>query len=232
MSGGMKNTNEYTDILPNVKFMLDETDKNVIRKHGTTFHYIKGQLLFAAGDRSEHIYLIEHGWLNIYRVTSDGRQVSVAIRNAGELVGLAETLYGGERACFAQAMENLTVVAVHRREFDEILVTYPTFAVRVAEVLGTRLREAHSVIHEMACCQVPARIALILLKLGEKGGVSLNDSQVINLKLTHEEIAHMVGTSRQTVTSVINSLKNDQSIVCKGREIEKIYPEKLKKWVV
>lgn len=101
----------------------------------------------------------------------------------------------------------------------------------MAEVLGARLREAHSVIHEMASFQVSARIALVLLKLGEKGGTPVGEGIKINLKLTHEEIGRMVGTSRQSVTTVLNSFKQDGSVIFKGRGIDVIYPAKLAYWI-
>lgn len=224
----------YTDnpyFIASCKLTLDDADRNIFKRYGNSFHYIKGQLLFAAGDNANHVYLIQRGRLNIYRLTDNGRQVTVAFRQVGEIVGMAEALYGGERICFAEALEVLTVIAVTTKDFKEILYLNPLLAVRVAEVLGARVREAHSIIHEMASCQVSARIALILLKLGEKGGTPLRGGLRINLKLTHEEIARMVGTSRQSVTTVLNSLKQDGSVVFKGREIDVIYPAKLANWI-
>lgn len=225
-------SNDYPLNLFANKLTLNESDKNIFKAYGNKFHYIKGQLLFAAGDKSDHIYFIEKGLLNIYRLTNKGHQVTVAFRNAGEVVGLAEALYGGERICFAEAMEDLTVIAVSYKDFKKILANNPILAISVAEVLGSRLREAHSVIHEMAYCQVPARVASVLIKLGEKSNLSSKDGLQINLKLTHEEIARMVGTSRQTVTSVLNTFKKEQSIKLKGREIDKIYPQKLVSWII
>lgn len=213
------------------RLTLDDADRNIFKRYGNNFHYIKNQLIFAAGDSANHVYLIQRGRLNIYRLTENGRQVTVAFRQVGEIVGMAEALYGGERICFAEAMEDLTVTAVTSKDFKEILMLNPLLALRVAEVLGARLREAHAVIHEMASCQVSARIALILLKLGEKGGTIVEDGICLNLKMTHEEIARMVGTSRQSVTTVLNTFKQEGSITFKGREIDKIYPAKLTRWI-
>jgi len=218
-------------LMANAGLTLDDADRNVFTRYGNTFHYIKGQLLFAAGDNADYVYLIQRGRLNIYRLNDSGRQVTVAFRRVGEIVGMAEALYGGERICYAEAMEKVSVTAVTTKDFKEILYLNPLLAVRVAEVLGARLREAHSVIHEMASYQVPARIALILLKLSEKAGTPTSDGVSLNLKMTHEEIARMVGTSRQSVTTVLNSFKQEGSVAFKGREIDKIYPALLLKWL-
>ncbi len=185
----MESDQEYNSyLIANAGLTLDDADRNVFTRYGNTFHYIKGQLLFAAGDNADYVYLIQRGRLNIYRLNDSGRQVTVAFRRVGEIVGMAEAL-------------------------------------------GARLREAHSVIHEMASYQVPARIALILLKLSEKAGTPTSDGVSLNLKMTHEEIARMVGTSRQSVTTVLNSFKQEGSVTFKGREINKIYPALLLKWL-
>jgi CRP-like cAMP-binding protein len=101
----------------------------------------------------------------------------------------------------------------------------------VAEVLGGRLREAQAIIHEMVFMPVHGRLALLLLKLAERSGVDTGEGIELNLRLTHEEISCLIGTSRPTVTSIFNSLKNEKAILMEGRDIKTIYPEKLKKWL-
>jgi len=212
---------------------LDEIEKNAIREYGTVVRYTKGQMIFSPGDTADRVYLIEDGFVKIYRITPDGRSVTVgSMRSAGQLMGLAETLYHGERTCFAGAINDSTLVVVRKSCFERLLVQYPFIAIKVATTLGVRMREAEAMIQEMVCWQVPGRLAMLLLKMSERAGVETDIGTKITLRLTHEEIACMIGTSRQTVTSLLNMFKQENSISVEEREIYILDTDKLNKWNV
>jgi len=212
---------------------LDEVEKSLIREYGTVVHYSKGQIIFSVGDTADRIYLIEKGFVKIYRITTDGRSVTVgSMRSSGQLMGLAETLYHGERTCFAGAINDSTLVVVRKSCFERLLLQQPSIAIKVATTLGVRMREAEAIIHEMVCWQVPGRLAMLLLKMSERAGVETETGTKIMLRLTHEEIACMIGTSRQTVTSLLNMFKHENSISIEEREIYILDTNKLKKWIV
>lgn len=212
---------------------LDELEKALIRQAGSTVHYPKGHVIFAAGDIPDRVMLIESGWVKIYRLSSDGRRVTVgSIRSPGELMGLAETLWGNERTCFAGSISNVSMVVLRKNKFEELLAQHPFLALKVAKLLGARMREAEAIIHEMVCWQAPGRLALMLLKMGDQCGIETQKGIKLNLQLTHEELANMVGTSRQTVTSLLNTFKQEKSIVYEGREMCIVNPDKLAKWIM
>ncbi len=212
---------------------LEESEKNVIREYGTIVRYPKGQIVFSAGDTADRIYLIEEGYVKIYRLTMDGRKVTVgSMRSPGQLMGLAETLYHGERTCFAGAINDSILVVVRKSCFERLLGRHPSIALKVATTLGVRMREAEAIIQEMVSWQVPGRLAMLLLKMSERTGIETETGTKIALRLTHEELACMIGTSRQTVTSLLNMFKQEGSIAIEEREMYIIETEKLKKWIV
>ena len=212
---------------------FDEHEKDLIRKYGTVVHYAKGQIIFSVGDTADRIYLIEDGYVKIYRITPDGRRVTVgSMRSPGQLMGLAETLYHGERTCYAGAINDSTLVVVRKSSFEELLERQPSISIKVATTLGVRMREAEAIIQEMVCWQVPGRLAMLLLKMSERAGEETDTGTRITLRLTHEEIACMIGTSRQTVTSLLNTFRQENSIHIEGREIYVLNPQKLKTWIV
>jgi len=215
------------------ELVLSETEKMLVRQAGSIVHYPKGHVIFSAGELADRVYLIESGWVKIFRISADGRRATVgSIRSPGEMMGLAETLWGGERTCFAGAISNVTLVTVGKTKFEELLAVQSYLAIKVAKLLGARMREAESIIHEMVCWQAPGRLAMMLLKIGERCGVESKHGIKINMPLTHEEIASMVGTSRQTVTSLLNTFKQEKSIAQEGREIKILNPDKLARWIV
>lgn len=212
---------------------LEESEKNVIREYGTVVRYPKGQIVFSAGDTADRIYLIEEGYVKIYRLTMDGRKVTVgSMRSPGQLMGLAETLYHGERTCFAGAINDSILVVVRKSCFERLLGRHPSIALKVATTLGVRMREAEAIIQEMVSWQVPGRLAMLLLKMSERTGIETETGTKIALRLTHEELACMIGTSRQTVTSLLNMFKQEGSIAIEEREMYILETEKLKKWIV
>ena len=216
-----------------LKPVLNEVEKVLIRQAGITAHYPKGHVIFATGDIADRVYLVESGWVKIYRLSADGRRVTVgSIRSPGEMMGLAETLVGVERTCFAGAINDVSVVTMAKSKFEELMAKQPMLAIKVAKLLGARMREAEAIILEMVCWQASGRLAQMLIKMGERMGVQSKGGIKINLQLTHEEIANMVGTSRQTVTSLLNAFKHEKSIVYEGRAIRIVNPDKLAKWVI
>ena len=213
--------------------VLDEAEIKAIKQIGLKINYPKGHVVFSAGDTANHIYYIESGYVKIYRLNADGRKVNVgSMRNPGEIMGLAETLYESERTCFAGTMTDVILYVVTYKDFLKLMTDNHHLSIKVARLLGTRMREAESIIHELVCWQVPGRLALMLLKISERCGIVTESGTLIKLRLTHEEIANMIGTSRQTVTSLINTFKTEQSITVEGRDIKIVNPQKLASWVV
>ncbi len=212
-------------------FNFCERDKSLIRRTGQCIKYPKGQIIFASGEFSGQVYFVEKGWVKIYRLAGDGRKVTVAVRHPGELLGLAETLSNSYRSCFAEAMGEVELVVLKREGFLELLRDNANLAIKIAETLGIRLREAQCTIYEMVNWPVQGRLALLLLKMAERAGVDIGEGIELNLRLTHEEISCMIGTSRPTVTSAFNAMKSEKAIVMEGRDIKIIYPEKLRKWL-
>ncbi len=186
--------------------VLNGFEKMIIREAGSTVHYPKGHVIFAAGDISDRVFLLESGWVKIYRLSADGKRVTVGrIRSPGEMMGLAETLLEVERTCFAGAINNVTMVVLRKDEFEQLMAKHPFLAIKVSKLLAVRMREAEGIIHEMVCWQAPGRLALMLMKMGDRCGKETKNGIILDVQLTHEEIASMVGTSRQTVTSLLNS---------------------------
>ena len=211
---------------------LEESDKKIFREYGTIHKYSKGQIIFSSGDTADRMYLIEEGFVKIYRITPDGRKVTVgSMRGPGQLMGLSETLYHGERTCYAGAISNCRLVVVRKKCFESLLMEQPLIAIKVATTLGIRMREAEAIIQEVVCYQVPSRLAMLLLKMSERTGVETDTGTKITLRLTHEEIACMIGTSRQTITSLLNVFKQENSIAIEEKEIYILDRCKLEKWI-
>lgn len=216
----------------NSVLIVNEQERNIIRQTGTIVHYPKDQIIFSANEQADRVYLIEEGYVKIYRLNPEGRELTVGIiRNPGEIMGLAEVLYHGKRTCFAGAINDVTMVTMTKDQFIEILDKEHHLAIKVAVLLGARMRAAESIVYNLMCIQAPGRLALMLLKISEECGVKTNEGVKIKLQLTHNDIASMIGSTRQTVTSIMNMFRNKECILVQDREIVIKDSKKLAEWV-
>jgi len=210
---------------------LQEREKELLTGNSPLIRYRRGHNLFSPTDQASKVYLIERGRVKIYRLTADGRAVTVSIRHPGDLIGLAEALCCVDRLCFAEALEDVDAYVIKQVDFLQILTNHPELALKVGAILAQRLREAESTLFDIVAYQVPGRVALLLLKLAERCGIPDGDGVRVKLKLTHQEIACMLGTTRQSVTSVLNFFKSEKLIMLEGSEIKITQAEKLARWV-
>ncbi|HUW65183.1 MAG TPA: Crp/Fnr family transcriptional regulator [Spirochaetia bacterium] len=212
-------------------YALHDQEKSILLAIGLPVQYRRGHVIFSAGEAADRIYLLEKGQVKIYRLTEDGDRATVALRYPGELIGLAEVLYGGQRTCFAQAMANVDLVMFKCADFLELLLNQPELNLKISRILGFRLREAQDTIYELACRYVPGRLALLLLKLAARCGIHETDGIRLDLPLTHEEIACMVGSSRPTITATLNDFQKEGAITWQGKYIKILQTDRLKSWI-
>lgn len=210
---------------------FSEAEKLLLESAGTLLTYPKGQIIFSAGQRTGEVYYIKNGWVRIYRTTSDGRQVSVALRYPGEFIGLAEIFSGAERECFAESMDTVTLLTIWAEEFNSLLLQKPGFSAKIMRLMGARLREAQNTIHDFITNQTQGRLALVLKNMAERSGTFRGDYINVKLRVTQEELACMIGASRQTVSSLLTLFKEDGCLIYEGREIIAVNPKKLNSWI-
>lgn len=211
--------------------ILNDQEKMLVRESGLEVNYLKGHILYSAHDGSDRVWLIESGWVKIYKISMDGKRVAVGgIRGPGEIVGLSEALLGIERTCYASAINKVSAVILTKDTFAELMKKNMMLAEKVTKLLSARMREAEAKLHEMVCWQASGRLAHALIKMGECAGERTPGGVKINLRLTHEDLASMVGASRQTVTLFLNTFKQEKSIAYDGGAMQ-IQPDKLAKWL-
>jgi CRP/FNR family transcriptional regulator len=167
----------------------------------------RGEFVFRADSPGENVYLLRRGKVKIHHLSADGREVILWFCFPGEVFGLAEVAQGGGRAVDAQACADSEVLAVPRPQFCAYLEAHPKAAILSMQVLGSRLRVLGDMMVNLVSDDVETRIAKLVLRLGARYGVRGAGEIRLTVPLTHQEIADMVGTTRQTATSVIGALR-------------------------
>jgi len=214
-------------------FQLTDKEQAYLHKIGSEINYPKGQIIFSSGQKTNEVYYIISGFVKIYRTTEDGRQVSVALRYPGDFIGLAEVLSNSfERGYSAEAMDKVKLLITWQEPFKKMLADMPDFSSKLMELMSDRLRQAQNTIYDFIMNPTQGRLALVLLEMAERSGFPGEDGLInVSLRVTQEELACVIGASRQTVSSLLNLLKEDGSVKYEGREIVAVESSKLKKWI-
>lgn len=186
---------------------LAEADYSDLTAVAKAQHHEKGDHVFRAGAPGHHVYFLKTGKIKIYQLSPLGREVILWFCFPGEIFGLAEVARGGGRVVNAQACDCSEVLAVSQEQFKEFLADHPRAALFSMQVLSSRLRILGEMFVNLVSDDVNTRIAKLILRLSARYGTRVGREILLNIPLTHQEIADMVGTSRQTVTSTLSTLK-------------------------
>ena len=153
--------------------------------------------------------------------------MSIGLRYRGEFAGLGSFACSQERGCYGQTMMDSEIVIVSKEKFNAVLQEVPTISAKLISLLGSRLKDTQNSIVHFISHQTDKRLNSILLNIARYLGRGEGDRRLIHLKLSQEELAHLVGCSRQTVNALLVELKSAGCLEMKGREIVAIWPERL-----
>lgn len=165
----------------------------------------RGESIFREGEPGAHLYLIESGRVKISSVSPEGREVLVAILGSGEIFGELSLFDAGVRTADARTMEETTLHALAHDLFRKYVEGHPSVAWELLRMLAKRLRRADEAVQDAAFFDVPGRVAKKLLDMGSQHGSSDGNTIKIEVPLTQEEIAQMVGSSRESVNKALAS---------------------------
>jgi len=168
--------------------------------------YPRAETIFRTGDPGTHLYLIESGRVKITRVSPDGREALVAIIGQGEVFGELSLFDAGLRTADARTMEPTVLQALSHDVFRRYVLGHPEIAWQMFRILAMRLRAADETIQDVVFFDVPGRVARRLLDLAQRHGREVDAGALrIDVPITQEEIAQMIGASRESVNKALGT---------------------------
>ena len=188
---------------------LPESDRNALLGLGRARPIPKNTEVFHAGSPGDHVYLLEDGRVKIFHHSARGRAVIQWFCFPGEIFGLAEVPRIRPRGVCALACTDSRVIAIDHRAFRAFLRSRPDTAMLVIDVLASRLRVLGDMLVDLSADDVNSRLMKLLARLGMRYGRMHGERFILDIPLTHQEIADMVGTSRQTATTALGRLRRD-----------------------
>jgi CRP-like cAMP-binding protein len=162
-----------------------------------------GEPLFREGDLGDALHVVTEGKVKICRTAADGRENVIAILGPGDLVGELAIFDSQPRGASAVAVVDCTLASLSANDFRRWLGEHPAVAVDLLRALAIRLRQTNEAMADLVFTDVPGRIAKTLLGLAERFGESGGDGVRVSHDLTQEELAQLVGASRETVNKAL-----------------------------
>jgi CRP/FNR family transcriptional regulator len=205
----------HTDVLAR----LSPSDTQDLFALGQLHRFAKGEFVCRAGSPGKNVYFLRKGRVKIYQPSQSGKEVLLWFCFTGEMFGLAEVAQGGGRIVNAQACEDTEVLSLSQKQLAMFLETHPHAGLLIMQVIASRLRALGDVVVNLINDDVQTRIMKLILRLGARHGVRVGQDIYLNIHFTHQEIADMVGTTRQTVTSVLSELKRQGLMSLESRRI-------------
>lgn len=179
--------------------------------------YPKGAVLFVEGQAPRGIFVLCKGRVKLSICSTDGKTLILKIAESGEVLGLSATLSGKPYELTAETIDPCQINFVKREDFMRFLREHSEACLRVAEQLSDKYNAACREIRSLGLSHSAAeKLAKLLLEWTNKNGESGKTEPRVKLALTHEEIAQMIGTSRETVTRLFAELKKKQVVQSKG----------------
>ena len=177
------------------------------------------QVIYLPGDPGESLFFINGGRVKCSKVTRDGKELTLAYRGAGQMFGELAVIDGAPREEMAEAMKNAIITEVPVELFKEIVLADADLAFRFATVIGERRKALETKLEHLVFKDVQAKLAALLLELGDEYGVESEEGLQIGLKITHQEMANLIGSTRETISLTLAQFKKKSFINMNGRTV-------------
>jgi CRP/FNR family cyclic AMP-dependent transcriptional regulator len=182
---------------------LDDEAANALSTSMVELRLDRGQVLFQEGDRGDRLYVVTSGKVKLRRTSADGRENVLAIIGPGEMFGELSIFDPGPRSSTAAAITDATLLELGQVEVRAWLVDRPEVAESLLRQLAQRLRHASETMADLVFTDVPGRVAKALLDLARRFSRQEGDHVRVDHDLTQEELAQLVGASRETVNKAL-----------------------------
>ena len=192
-----------------------------------------GTVFYSPEDASEVLFILKVGRVRIYRLSADGKALTTAMIDAGTIFGEMAILGQGMHDSYAEALTPCVLCLMSRDDVKRLLLGDQRVALRITETMGRRLLEAERRLSDFAFKSLPERIATILMTLAEREpsrfSIWPGRASRPELRFTHEQLAEMVGTHRETATKVLNDWREQGLIELKRGKVVLIDLEALRR---
>jgi CRP-like cAMP-binding protein len=208
---------------------LDEEAALALQKSMVPQSIKKGNTLFQEGDAGDRLYIVTEGKIKLSHASGDGRESVLMVLGPGDMFGELSLFDPGPRTATAVAVTDSQVLGLGNTDLNPWLAGRPEVAQKLLQALAHRLRRTNEAMSDLVFADVPGRVAKALLELGEKFGSKTDAGIYVNHDLTQEELAQLVGASRETVNKALADFVSRGWLKLEARSVELLDLERLSK---
>ncbi len=182
---------------------LDDASATSLRASMSGVKLSRGQTLFKEGDAGDQLFVVVDGKLKLGTTSNDGRENLLSILGPRDMFGELSLFDPGPRTATATAVVDSELLALANDQVIGWVKQHPQVSLQLLGRLAQRLRKANDVLSDLVFADVPGRVAKAIIELGERFGTQKPDGLHVNHELTQEELAQLVGASRETVNKAL-----------------------------
>ena len=198
---------------------LDDAASASLLANMVSVKIAKGTILFAEGDGGDQLYVIAEGKLKLGTSSGDGRENLLSILGPGEMFGELSLFDPGPRTSTATAVTDAKLLSLGQEKLLPWLVENPKVSLQLLAGLAQRLRRTNEAVGDLVFSDVPGRVAKALIDLGERFGKKTDEGLFVHHDLTQEELAQLVGASRETVNKALADFAGRNWLKLDGRAV-------------
>ncbi len=175
----------------------------------TVEKFKKNDIILVEGDSNRFMYYILTGRVKVLQVSEEGKELILAMHSAGDFFGEMSLIDGSTACATVAAADHCTIALISKANFFSLIYTQKKILRNVLQTFCRRIRASNRTVAMMTQMSAAHRVRMLLLMLSEKHGKMLDDTVVLSILVTHQDIADMTSLTRQTVTKIMNELKEE-----------------------
>jgi CRP-like cAMP-binding protein len=191
---------------------MDEPSMEMMDKNSKMKKSSKREVIYFPEERSDAIYMLKEGKVKISRVSEDGKKMTLQLIGPGEIFGESAILGQEKRENIAEVVEDAVICSINRTMFQEMLANNPKMNLSINKFIGLRIRKIQAHIEDLVFKDAKERVVAFLERYTKTFGKKMLDGWMVRPFLTHQEIADLTATSRQTVNTILNDMVNNKEI--------------------
>lgn len=208
---------------------LSPEEQEELRAMMTQTTLRRGETLFNEGDSGDRLYILLSGKVKLGHASADGRENLLAVLGPGEIVGELTLFDPGPRSTTATAVAPTELLTLDHNQLMTFVESHPQLAKDMLRALAQRLRRTNTALADLVFSDVPGRVAKALLDLAERFGTEDGSGMLVQHELTQEELAQLVGASRETVNKALADFASRGWLRLEARAVRLLEVERLRK---
>ncbi len=210
--------------------LLSEDELKVINSIASEKRYKKGEYIFFEGEAGRQFFVIKSGQVKLVKMIENGDEQILNIFSDNDIIAEIVAFDRGKYPASAVTMKQTNLIIFNQADLESVIMKNPTIGIKLLQEMSTRLRRAQQNVRDIALKDSSGKMASLLTFLSRKYGIEKNGNIILDISLTQQELASMIGSSRETVSRMLSQFESKGIIKTFRKKITIYKPEELKNY--